>query len=381
MTDRGARPTSRWPWLVPGAVGLAVGIVLGVRWVSFPEEGEFIFSPAAGFLMIVVLVLGGAGVLGLLLATFRSTRPIGVTLLVALATTVIGLPIGTTIGPRPLPARQQQGTLEVAFSQPVMAPVTVPAICRTIKNGGTIAEVGTADPFRVGVDQVTLTVDVGDPGSADVYARGSAIEIASNRWAFYHGPVPSPELGIESRTGHGSFTAEWDNLLQSVEVPGTIGLGTPVAPAVVGSLSWQCTSDPAPTRDPASPLAAGSGGRIALHGIVELAACSSDDVCPALGRTDVACSAAPEARFAVSETVVPWPAGRRARLRFEPEQGDVTLTVELSDGATFEARRAATNVVEVPVPIGHGYGFTATFALPDGHLTADVTWACPNRGD
>jgi hypothetical protein len=379
MTVRAARRRSWLPWLVPATVGLVVGILLGARYVSLADKGLGFLSPAAEFALIVMLALGGAGILGFFLAIFRSTRPVGVTLLVALVTTVIGLPIGTTIGPHWQPALEQQGTLEVAFTQPVMAPVTVPAICRTIKNGGTIAEVGTAEPLRVGVDRVTLSVRVGDPGSADVYARGSAIDITSNRWAFYRGPVPSPELGVESRTGHGSFTAKWDNLLGSVEVPGTIGLGTPVAPAVVGSVSWQCTTVASPTPNPASPLDLGNGGRIALHGIVELAACSSDVVCPALGRTEVACSAATETRFAVSDTVVPWTAGRRARLRFEPGQEDATLTVELSDGATPWVATTPTSIGEVWA-VGEGYGFTATFALPEGQLTADVTWTCPYRG-
>jgi hypothetical protein len=373
MTDQIHGPRSWAPWFVPAGVGVALGLYLGAQLGSFDDNGGF-FSASFGFLMTLIVVAGVGGIVGLVLAVVRSTRQFGLALLVVVVTAALALPIGSSIGAatlRPSPAREQQGTLEVAFSQPGLASTTVAATCGTIKGGGTIAGVRTVEPFRVGIDRVTLALNLA--------GTTPAIEIVANRFSAYSGTLSVAETDVESRTGHGTFAVDREMVVAGRSDPTRDGLGTPVVAAVIGSVSWQCTDVAEPTPDPRLPIEPGRG-RVVLRGLVVIPACPTDALCPVLGDAEVGCPAATEPRLAASEVVVPWSDGRRARLRFEPGQNDATLTVEVSDGAPALTLRAPTTVFDVPAPNGYGFGLTATFVLPEGELGADVTWTCPFEG-
>ena len=363
------RTSLPWRWILPGAIGLGIGAVLGAQYAFLkggPETGLVPASFAPAFLGVVVL--GGAGLLGLLLLLPSRTRAAGHLFLAMALAGAIGWPVGMMLGPHYEAAQHLEGSLEVTFSAPVAARLASRATCTTAANSDDVVFVDAPVLGWVGIDRI----------GARVSPRTSAarVELLVNEGSGYAGSVTATNVGASFASGAGSFEG----------IPGgryRLG-GDAGAAAVSGTVAWTCSRTPSPSPDltPEGEMMEGDlQGWFTLGGVVDMPhPCASDGPCLPYGRAMATCRRDVDLRTSSIETVVPWLGASRARLILETGRQTATLTVHVDDGSPPERVTGSATVIELhDGSIVNRVGdrrLRADFGLAAGQLHLEVEWSC-----
>ena len=358
-----------WATVIPLCLGLAAGVALGAVdafEASGPSSG--IFGPDMSGRLAIIAIVGGGGLLGLLLRPRRSTRNVGLALLLIAAGAMVGFVVGAAFGPRWQYPRDLPGRVELHLTAPVDATLEAAAMCTTEDNGDTIVLL-SADPLgEVGIDQLGVRL------SLSVYQQ--EVTILVNQLYGYEGAVAVTDRGPDSTSGSASFADIRAGVSQ-------IG-GTNEGASASGSIVWSCGSaSPNATQSTGAtqtPGASGSAlpvrtdalqGFFTLHGIVEIEE----------ARAQGTCSTAYDLRTNAIETVAPWTGGGRARLLLAPGPETSTLTVQPEDGSSPITVTAPSVLTELQAAAGSitDRRLTATFKFASGSLDLFVEWVCGDQ--
>lgn len=353
-----------WMWIIPVVLGAVIGVPWGTSWSWLDSgPGGGMFPATFGLTIVAFFGLGGAGLLAVVLALPRRTRPASAWLVCLMAGAFLGGVVGIAVGPRYQFGGDVLGTVTFELTGPSSTTLTADAICEIQDNGTDIETIVVPALGRIGVDSLSATFGIVGYGTSRVLV---------NEGSGYEGSLAMTSTG-ETAVGTGSFTSTHADRYR-------LG-GEHGAETISANLSWTCGTTPAPTPEPdgsrvsADPMQ----GWFSLGGVVDLPhPCAGDGACRPYGRVIATCFRDVPHRANHIETVVPWIGSSRARLTLDLQPDAASLTVETDDDAPVEV------VAGLPTWSESGQGVVDRVVAVDvqlarGPLHVEVEYSCSDN--